>query len=73
MGRFWRTNILQWLLSQLNHPATQSNVGLLRDRGAQFIGPDKGMLSCGYEGVGRVWPVEGVFDKVLEVLKVNKV
>lgn len=56
-----------------NHPATQSNVGLLRDRGAQFIGPDKGMLSCGYEGVGRLWPVEGVFDKVLEVLKVNKV
>ena len=56
-----------------NHPATQSNVGLLRDRGAQFIGPDKGMLSCGYEGVGRLWPVEGVFDKVLEVLKVIKV
>src|SRR5271165_363486 len=35
------------------HPATQQNVATLTARGAQFIGPDEGMLSCGYEGVGR--------------------
>jgi phosphopantothenoylcysteine synthetase/decarboxylase len=47
------------------HPATQSNVKLLKSRGAEFIGPDKGMLSCGYEGIGRLWPVEKIVERVL--------
>ena len=34
------------------HPATQENVKTLKKRGAIFVGPDEGMLSCGYEGVG---------------------
>src|ERR1700748_2236964 len=34
------------------HPATRANVATLKSRGAQFIGPKEGMLSCGYEGVG---------------------
>jgi phosphopantothenoylcysteine synthetase/decarboxylase len=50
------------------HPATQSNVGTLCDRGVEFIGPDEGMLSCGYEGVGRLWPVEGIGEHALELL-----
>ena len=45
------------------HPATQTNVQMLRERGVEFIGPDEGMLSCGYEGVGRLWPVEGIADR----------
>jgi len=40
------------------HPATQNNVAILRSRGADFIGPEEGMLACGYEGIGRLWPVE---------------
>jgi len=36
------------------HPATQQNVATLKARGAQFIGPDEGLLSCGYEGLGRL-------------------
>ena len=51
------------------HPATQSNVSILRDRGIVFIGPDEGMLSCGYEGIGRFWPIEGILGKALELLK----
>ncbi len=47
------------------HPATQSNVKVLTSRGAKFIGPDKGMLSCGYEGIGRLWPVEKIAEHVL--------
>jgi len=47
------------------HPATQSNVKVLKSRGAQFIGPEKGMLSCGYEGIGRLWPVEKIVEQVL--------
>src|SRR3954464_14804246 len=35
------------------HAATQENVATLKKRGAEFIGPEKGMLSCGYEGIGR--------------------
>src|SRR5436190_3568723 len=33
------------------HPATQGNVAVLRARGAEFIGPEQGMLPCGYEGL----------------------
>lgn len=47
------------------HPATQGHVATLQSRGAEFIGPDEGMLSCGYEGVGRLWPVEGIVDRAL--------
>ena len=42
------------------HPATQQNVATLKRRGVEFIGPDEGMLSCGYEGLGRLWPVEEI-------------
>src|SRR6266487_2708373 len=31
------------------HPATQQNVSTLKSRGVKFIGPEAGMLSCGYE------------------------
>jgi phosphopantothenoylcysteine decarboxylase len=42
------------------HPATQDNVDKLRSRGVEFIGPEEGMLACGYEGVGRLWKVEDI-------------
>ena len=50
------------------HPATQANVTTLKARGAQFIGPEKGLLSCGYEGLGRLWPVDQVAARALELL-----
>lgn len=51
------------------HPATQQNVTTLKARGAHFIGPEEGMLSCGYEGIGRLWPVEQIAARALELLK----
>jgi len=42
------------------HPATQQNVATLKSRGVEFIGPDEGMLACGYEGVGRLWKVDDI-------------
>jgi phosphopantothenoylcysteine decarboxylase len=51
------------------HPATQQNVATLKARGAEFIGPEKGLLSCGYEGLGRLWPVEKVSERALELLR----
>ncbi len=42
------------------HPATQENVRALISRGVHFIGPEEGMLACGYEGVGRLWKVDEI-------------
>jgi phosphopantothenoylcysteine decarboxylase len=42
------------------HPATQENVEKLKTRGVEFIGPEAGMLACGYEGVGRLWKVDDI-------------
>jgi phosphopantothenoylcysteine synthetase/decarboxylase len=51
------------------HPATQQNVAALIGRGAEFIGPDDGLLSCGYEGIGRLWPVEKIAARVSELAR----
>ena len=50
------------------HPATQQNVATLKERGAEFIGPDEGLLSCGYEGIGRLWPVEEIVERALALV-----
>lgn len=50
------------------HPATQQNVATLKSRGAEFIGPEEGMLSCGYEGLGRLWPIDQVAKRALQLL-----
>lgn len=51
------------------HPATQLNVKTLKARGADFIGPDAGLLSCGYEGIGRLWPVEQIAERAASLLR----
>jgi len=51
------------------HAATQQNVAMLKARGAEFIGPDEGLLSCGYEGLGRLCPVEKIAAYVLELAR----
>jgi phosphopantothenoylcysteine decarboxylase/phosphopantothenate--cysteine ligase len=43
-----------------DHPATQASVELLKSRGVEFIGPEEGMLACGYEGTGRLWKVDDI-------------
>ena len=50
------------------HPATVKNVEELQKRGVHFIGPEEGMLACGYEGVGRLWPVEGIVARIEALL-----
>lgn len=53
------------------HPATQQHVRSLRERGAEFIGPEEGMLSCGYEGIGRLWDVTKIAQRALEMLSLQ--
>jgi phosphopantothenoylcysteine synthetase/decarboxylase len=55
-GKMWR------------HPATQQNAAILKARGAEFIGPEEGLLSCGYEGIGRLWPVDQIARRACELL-----
>jgi phosphopantothenoylcysteine decarboxylase len=52
------------------HPATRQNVATLKSRGVEFIGPDAGLLSCGYEGVGRLEPIEQISQRAAELIAV---
>lgn len=51
------------------HAATQQNVRVLKSRGAEFIGPEEGLLSCGYEGIGRLWPVDKIAARIMKLWK----
>lgn len=53
-------NVNMW-----EHPATQANVKVLKDRGAQFIEPENGYLACGMTGGGRLASVETIANEVL--------
>ncbi len=55
-----------------HHPATRDNVILLRKRGVSFIGPEAGLLACGYEGLGRLWPVAEIAREIFSRLKQKK-
>lgn len=46
------------------HPATQRNLAQLTADGCTFVGPAEGELACGYEGIGRLAPVEEILAKV---------
>lgn len=50
------------------HAATQHNVALLQSRGVEFIGPEEGLLACGYEGLGRLWNVDAIVERAAEML-----
>lgn len=52
-----------------DHPANQRNVELLKQDGCIFHGPDvNGMLACGYEGKGRLMPVDSILEAVKSLL-----
>ena len=51
------------------HPATQQNVAMLKHRDACFTGPEEGLLACGYEGIGRLWPVDEIVAQALKYRK----
>lgn len=54
------------------HAATQDNVKLLRSRGVEFIGPEEGILACGYEGLGRLWNVDDIIERAASVIAQKK-
>ena len=51
------------------HEIVQRNLGLLKDRGVVVIEPVFGELACGYEGNGKLAPIETILERVLKTLK----
>ena len=49
-------------------PAVQENCRILRKRGVQFIGPEKGRLACGDEDIGRMSEVPDIVKKIGQLL-----
>jgi len=60
-------NVKMW-----QHPATQRNVARLAEDGCRFVGPAKGDLACGYEGIGRLAPVDEILRVAIELLEQQK-
>lgn len=56
-------NVNMW-----NHPATQTNLGILRKRGVKIVEPGVGYLACGMTGAGRLAENEAIVAAVLEAL-----
>ncbi len=56
-------NVHMW-----DHPATQANLAILKKRGVQIVEPAVGDLACGYEGKGRLAPLEQILAAVDAVL-----
>jgi phosphopantothenoylcysteine decarboxylase / phosphopantothenate---cysteine ligase len=56
-------NVNMW-----DHPATQANLELLRQRGVRVIEPGSGQLACGMVGPGRMAEPEFIADAVLNAL-----
>ena len=54
--------------SMWEHPATEANLGILRSRGVEVIGPDVGELAEGEVGVGRMAEPEAIAARVEELL-----
>src|SRR5690242_11066993 len=50
-------NVRMW-----EHPATQANVALLRDRGVELVGPEEGELAEGEWGAGRMAEPAQIFE-----------
>jgi phosphopantothenoylcysteine decarboxylase/phosphopantothenate--cysteine ligase len=51
------------------HPATRTNVAVLRLRGVHVVDPDQGRLAGGDEGQGRLPDPDRILDAVAEVLR----
>ena len=56
-------NVNMW-----NHPATQANLEILKQRGVKIVEPGSGYLACGMTGSGRLAENETVVAAVLEAL-----
>jgi len=52
----------------LAHEATRENLRKLEGRGHVVMETAEGMLACGYEGAGKLAPVERIFSRIEQLL-----
>lgn len=57
----------------LAHPATQTNLNILRDRGCAFVDPSFGTVACGDEGVGKLADIQQIISAVERILSAHAV
>ncbi len=50
------------------HPATQSALRTLRERGCEVVGPETGWLASGEQGIGRMSEPDAIIDTILAML-----
>ena len=50
------------------HSIVQENIARLKAAGFTFVGPVKGRLACGREGIGHLAPVEAIVSAVTRLL-----
>jgi len=60
-------NVNMW-----NHPATQANLQILRQRGVTIVEPGTGYLACGMTGAGRLADNDAIIAAVLQALGVSQ-
>src|SRR3982075_588969 len=56
-------NVNMW-----DHPATQANLEILRQRGVKIVEPGAGYLACGMTGAGRLAENEAIVAALLQAL-----
>ena len=49
------------------NPAVQRNVTTLKDMGFELIGPEKGRLACGTEGIGRMAEPQNILEAIEKI------
>lgn len=54
------------------HPATQKNLEILRERGVHVLPTGSGRLACGTSGEGKLLPWEEIVEKILDILHFDK-
>ena len=59
-------------VNMFNHAATQSNLSVLRERGAVVIEPGEGDLACGTTAKGRLAEPQLIFDEVCRIVDTER-
>jgi phosphopantothenoylcysteine decarboxylase/phosphopantothenate--cysteine ligase len=49
-------------VNMYNHPATQANLHVLKERGVWVVEPEEGELACGWEGKGRLAELDTIVE-----------
>jgi len=57
-------NVKMW-----DNPATQTNLKIIKSRGVGVVDPGTGDLACGYQGKGRMAPLEDIMSVIAGCLR----